>query len=118
MNRLWQHAKRGGTYAVIAQAELQASGGAPAEGDELTVYVGLEDGKQWVRPRTEFEDGRFICLDPAVNSPAFQQQLAHFARVLVEAATAAGMVVTIEQRPLKPLAMRHYETVVDVRPAR
>jgi len=29
-----------------------------------------------------------------------------------------GLVLTIERRPLLPLAMGHAETVVDVRPAR
>lgn len=37
---------------------------------------------------------------------------------LVEAARLAGMVITVEQRPLKPLAMGHYESVVSVRAAR
>ena len=37
---------------------------------------------------------------------------------LVQAAKLAGMVITVEQVPLKPLAMGHYETVVSVRPAR
>jgi len=33
-------------------------------------------------------------------------------------AAASGLVLTIERRPLLPLAMGHAETVVDVRPAR
>lgn len=40
------------------------------------------------------------------------------ARVLVDSARQAGYVLTIEQRPLQPLAMGNYETVVGVRPAR
>lgn len=33
-------------------------------------------------------------------------------------ATRLGLVVTIEQRPLQPLAMGNHETVASVRPAR
>lgn len=40
------------------------------------------------------------------------------AQLLLADATLAGVVLTIEQRPLKPLAMGHYETVVSVRAAR
>lgn len=37
---------------------------------------------------------------------------------LVEAARLAGMVITVEQVPLQPLAMGHYKSVVSVRAAR
>ena len=37
---------------------------------------------------------------------------------LAEFAKSVGLVLTIERRPLLPLAMGHAETVVDVRPAR
>lgn len=37
---------------------------------------------------------------------------------LIANAQRLGLIVTIEQRPLRPLAMGHYETVVSVRPAR
>ena len=40
------------------------------------------------------------------------------AETLIAEATRLGLVVTIEQRPLQPLAMGHYETVASVRPAR
>lgn len=40
------------------------------------------------------------------------------AKQLVERATQAGWVVTIERTPLKPLAMGHAISVVDVRPVR
>ncbi len=35
----------------------------------------------------------------------------------VDAATAAGMIVTVSQVPLQPFAMGHHETIVEVRPA-
>lgn len=40
------------------------------------------------------------------------------AALLVQTAEAEGVVLTVEQRPLQPLAMGNYETVVDVRLAR
>lgn len=40
------------------------------------------------------------------------------ARRLVKRAAEVGVVVTITQRPLQPLAMGHYETVAEVRPVR
>lgn len=40
------------------------------------------------------------------------------AQLLLADATLAGVVLTIEQRPLKPLAMGHYETIIAVRRAR
>ena len=40
------------------------------------------------------------------------------ARNLVAEDARQGVVLTIEQEPLQPLAMGHYETIVSVRPAR
>ena len=40
------------------------------------------------------------------------------AHALIAEAARLGLVLTIEQRPLQPLAMGHYETVAIVRPAR
>lgn len=40
------------------------------------------------------------------------------ANALIAEAARLGLVVTIEQRPLQPLAMGHHETVATVRPAR
>jgi hypothetical protein len=37
---------------------------------------------------------------------------------LVRAAVMQGVVLTIEQKPLKPLAMGHYLPIIEVRPAR
>lgn len=40
------------------------------------------------------------------------------AQRLVQEAERLGVVLTVEQVPLQPLAMGHYETIVGVRPAR
>ena len=37
---------------------------------------------------------------------------------LIELAQGMGFVVTIELKPIKPLAMGHYQMVADIRPAR
>jgi len=58
-----RHVKRGSTYQVIGEAELQATDPV-CEGTVLTVYK-AEDGKLWVRPTYEFKDGRFETLPPA-----------------------------------------------------
>lgn len=47
-----------------------------------------------------------------------RDHLEAMAQALVADARAYGMVLTIETRPLRPLAMGHHETVVEVRPAR
>lgn len=55
-----RHKKRDSTYNVVGEAELQLS--SPVileEGRSLTVYRSEKDGKLWVRPSSEFNDGRF-----------------------------------------------------------
>lgn len=53
-----RHVKRGSTYEVVGQAMLQTS--APlTDMETMIVYRSLDDGRLWVRPSTEFEDGRF-----------------------------------------------------------
>lgn len=46
------------------------------------------------------------------------QQIEDQARILVRQAALAKVVLTVRQVPLLPPAMGHYETVVEVRPAR
>jgi len=48
-------------------------------------------------------------------APAYYQQAAE---QLVAKMARDGLVLTIEQRPLQPLSMGNYGTVVAVRPAR
>lgn len=59
----YRHRKRGTLYKVIGRGELQSSRPV-AEGDLLVAYVG-EDGRLWLRPEAEFEDGRFDAIGKA-----------------------------------------------------
>ena len=60
----WKHVKRGTTYDVIGDAELQ-SGRPLEEGAILRVYLCRETGRLWARPSDEFHDGRFERLPAA-----------------------------------------------------
>ena len=56
---IFKHNKRESLYIPLGKASLQtAPNRILRDGDELNVYVG-EDGKLWVRPVDEFNDGRF-----------------------------------------------------------
>lgn len=61
----YKHLKRGSTYHLIGYATVQA-GKMVREGENVAVYVsesGDMVGSMWVRPTSEFNDGRFVCLD-------------------------------------------------------
>jgi hypothetical protein len=55
---LWRHVKRGSTYTVrcmcIVEAAMVTS----------VCYQSTGDGTSWVRPLSEFMDGRFEKLEP------------------------------------------------------
>lgn len=68
-----RHKKRGSTYIFIGFGRMQAedwrrlngpffddaSDLLPADMAEVAIYQAVEDGSLWVRPREEWEDGRF-----------------------------------------------------------
>ena len=58
-----KHKKRGSFYTKIGEASLQSTAEI-SEGTPLVIYRG-EDGRLWVRPRDEFEDGRFETVSIA-----------------------------------------------------
>jgi hypothetical protein len=58
-----RHVKRGTIYDLVCVASIQTD--TPLNDyDQVMVYKG-EDGQTWVRPLTEFNDGRF---EPVVRS--------------------------------------------------
>ena len=73
-----RHKKRGTDYALIGYGKMQAEDwfertpphGDPASIDmsEVAIYQSVDDGSLWVRPREDFEDGRFEDL--ASHEPA------------------------------------------------
>lgn len=57
-----RHKKRGGEYMVVHEGRLQVDG--DLDDERVIIYRGA-DGKLWVRPSYEFNDGRFEPIRPA-----------------------------------------------------
>lgn len=58
-----QHKKRGSTYRIVGRGKVQTD--TPlTDYAEVVVYQCEDDGTVWVRPVSEFEDGRFAALAP------------------------------------------------------
>lgn len=68
-----EHATRGSRYEVVGRATLQTSRPL-TDYDAMAVYRD-RDGELWVRPKNEFEDGRF---QPVVNTPDGWQKTKEF----------------------------------------
>jgi len=68
-----RHKKRGTKYVLIGYGKMQCdwwqiSGEGmryPVDMREVAIYRSIDDGSLWVRPREEFEDGRFEALPAA-----------------------------------------------------
>ena len=62
------HKKSGGIYKVLATGFIEADL-TPA-----TIYQEWPVGIVWVRPFSEFNDGRFLCLDGPLSQDEQQAQ--------------------------------------------
>lgn len=62
-----RHVKRGTMYQVLDEVDLQTEKPL-SDYAVLTLYRG-EDGRLWARPTSEFNDGRFAALSPAMVEP-------------------------------------------------
>lgn len=79
-----RHVKRGSLYRLLGIGKMQAEEWVapsfgpdgprglmrPVDMEPVAVYVSEEDGSMWVRPREEFEDGRFEAVSSAPNPVA------------------------------------------------
>ena len=59
----WRHKRTGGTYVEVHRGHLQASDDLDMA--PVVVYRSEADGRVWVRPVAEFEDGRFERISGA-----------------------------------------------------
>ncbi len=53
----WRHVKRGTTYAVVDTGIIEATM------TTCVIYKADADGTTWVRPLSEFVDGRFVEIE-------------------------------------------------------
>jgi hypothetical protein len=76
-----RHKKRGSEYVLIGYGKMQSEEWVD-DGDlcrsvdmrEVAIYRSVADGSLWVRPREEFEDGRFEVLASGIEARSAETQ--------------------------------------------
>lgn len=76
----WKHLKRGSVYEVVGLARMQI--GTGVDGDtagtlerrSFVVYRSISDDTLWVRPESEFKDGRFVELPEGFYLTRFDRE--------------------------------------------
>lgn len=78
-----KHLKRGSTYQVLGEGKVQTE--TPlTDNDPVIIYQAESDGALWVRPPSEFHDGRFAAL----RAKAKEAPIPTMMRLVVEAKDA------------------------------
>ena len=57
---IWKHVKTGGLYCIVDNNVR-----IEAEAAHSVLYMNLVTSEKWVRPKSEFYDGRFVRMFPA-----------------------------------------------------
>lgn len=69
---VWRHVARGSVYRVVNIGRMQCAGTLDMQA--TVIYQGLEGGPIWVRPKTEFLDGRFEPVNLNKRRPRWNPQ--------------------------------------------
>lgn len=68
---MWRHKKRGTTYNILTEGTMQHSN-PMVDFTDVVVYQDINSGRVWVRPKSEFYDGRFEKIANRGHTPIVQ----------------------------------------------